>query len=253
VTVYSYGQLEGLWIAAGGSTATAPLAAALAEAESGGNSLAAYPGTTVAPGQGSNTDATGLWQILGVPSGFSPSQLTDPLENAKMAVAKWKAAGGFSPWQTYDTGSYSVRSNVPVIPWTGGGAATTTASTTTTGGGTVQGIQGNVPGVSAPGATASGAVSSGSLGSAGTIPDPSAPGGLIGFTEGLPLGIGNLFKAIEPLLHAVATVIDYSFAVFQPGQGQRALFALGALILAFLSYRVMAGSGSLPFPKVGAV
>ena len=242
MTVYSYGQLEGLWIAAGGSTATAPLAAALAEAESGGNSLAAYPGTTVAPGQGSNTDATGLWQILGVPPGFTPSQLTDPFQNARMAVAKWKAAGGFSPWQTYDTGSYSVRNNVPVIPWTGG---------------TVQGVQGNVPGVSAPGATPSGAVTgSGSVspdvgkGITGTGPDPNAPGGIIGFAEGLPV-IGGLVTALEPLLHAVATVIDYSFTMFEPGQGLRLLFAIGALVIAFLAFRVLASSGTLP--KVGVM
>jgi len=107
MTVYSYAQLEQLWINAGGSSATAPVAAAIAEAESGGNSLAAYPGTTVAPGAGSNTDATGLWQILGVPPGFTPAQLTDPAANAQMAVAKYNAAGGsFSPWVTYTSGAY---------------------------------------------------------------------------------------------------------------------------------------------------
>ena len=106
---YDYAQLEGLWIQAGGPAAQAPVAAAIAEAESGGNPLAAYPGTTVAPGQGSTDDATGLWQILGLPAGdFTAAELTDPLENAEMAVAKYTQAGDwFSPWETYDTGAYA--------------------------------------------------------------------------------------------------------------------------------------------------
>lgn len=107
MTTYSYAQLEGLWDQAGGPTNQAPTAAAIAEAESGGNPDAAYPGQTIAPGTGSNTDATGLWQILGVPSGFTPSELTNPLDNAEMAVTKYTQAGdSFSPWQTYTSGAY---------------------------------------------------------------------------------------------------------------------------------------------------
>jgi hypothetical protein len=143
MAVYSYAQLEQLWINAGGSTATAPVAAAIAEAESGGNSLAAYPGTTVAAGAGSNTDATGLWQILGVPAGFTPAQLTDPVANAQMAVAKYKGAGNsFSPWVTYTSGAYlpyvsnsAVPSStgVPASASAPGAATATTAATTTPG------------------------------------------------------------------------------------------------------------------------
>jgi len=136
MTVYSYAQLEQLWINAGGPAAQAPVAAAIAEAESGGNSLAAYPNTTVAPGKGSNTDATGLWQILGVPPGFTPAQLTDPVANAQMAVAKYKAANNsFTPWQTYTSGAYlaNVSNSTPPsstgVP-TGTATATTTAATT---------------------------------------------------------------------------------------------------------------------------
>ena len=81
-------------------------------------------------------------------------------------------------------------------------------------------------------------------------PSPSSPGGIIGFAEQLPL-IGGLFAAIEPLLHAVATVIDYSFTMFEPGQGQRSLFAVAALILLFLAYKILGGSGVVPHgPKV---
>jgi Lysozyme like domain len=136
MTVYSYAQLEQLWINAGGPAAQAPVAAAIAEAESAGNSLAAYPNTTVAAGKGSNTDATGLWQILGVPPGFTPAQLTDPLANAQMAVAKYNAAGGFTPWVTYTDGDYlaHVSNSIPPspagVPAAGSGTSASAASTT---------------------------------------------------------------------------------------------------------------------------
>lgn len=120
--------------------------------------------------------------------------------------------------------------------WSGGGYSAIGSA------GTVKGVQGNTPGVSAPGAVPSGAVTAGAT---GTGPDPAAPGGIIGFAEGLPV-VGGLVKAIEPLLHAVATVLDYSFMMFQPGQGQRLIFGLGAIVLAFLSFRVLSTSGSLP-------
>ena len=121
-TNYSYGQLEGLWIAAGGPTSQASTAAAVAEAESGGNPDAAYPGLTIPPGTGTWNDATGLWQILGAPSGgnWTAADLTDPYSNAQMAVAKYEQAGNsFSPWQTYDQGNYTV-ANVPPVKWKGG-------------------------------------------------------------------------------------------------------------------------------------
>ena len=145
MTTFTYAQLESLWIQAGGPATVAPVAAAIALAESGGNPLAAYPGTTVAPGQGSTTDATGLWQILGLPAGnFTAAELTDPLSNARMAVAKYQQAGNsFSPWQTFDNGSYAGLVQQGVAPsapdlgdatgTTGGGSATpaqTTSSNT---------------------------------------------------------------------------------------------------------------------------
>ena len=110
MTDYSYAQLEGLWINAGGPRDEAATAAAIAEAESGGNSDARNP-----------SGASGLWQILGNPF---PGNAFDPATNARMAVAKWKAAGGFSPWVTFTNGSYRAYlsgkttpdSNVPGSP-----------------------------------------------------------------------------------------------------------------------------------------
>jgi phage-related protein len=84
---YDKGDLEKLWIAAGGPSSQANLAAAIALAESGGDALAHNP-----------SGASGLWQILGqVVSG----DIFDPLVNARNAVKKWRDAKGFSPWTTY--------------------------------------------------------------------------------------------------------------------------------------------------------
>lgn len=96
MAVYSYAQLETLWINAGGPSSLAPVAAAIAEAESGGNSDAFNP-----------SGASGLWQILGNPF---PGNPFDPATNAKMAVAKWRSnpqgSDNFSPWVTYTDGAY---------------------------------------------------------------------------------------------------------------------------------------------------
>ena len=92
---YSYAQLEGLWINAGGPRSQAPIAAAIAEAESAGNPNARNP-----------SGASGLWQILGAPAGVS-GNMFNPATNARMAVAKFKQAGNkFTPWVTFTNGAY---------------------------------------------------------------------------------------------------------------------------------------------------
>ena len=82
--VYSYSQLEALWVSAGGPPGAAAEMATIAECESGGNPRAYNP-----------SGASGLWQILGNPF---PGDPFDPATNARMAVAKYNAAGGTSPW-----------------------------------------------------------------------------------------------------------------------------------------------------------
>jgi hypothetical protein len=91
---YSYGQLEALWIQAGGSQALAPLMAAIAEAESSGNPTAENP-----------SGATGLWQILGAVNPADQPNLTDPTVNAKEAVLKYQSQG-LGAWVTYTSGAY---------------------------------------------------------------------------------------------------------------------------------------------------
>ena len=106
---FSYGQLEGLWIAQGGPPRLAPIMAAIAMAESGGRSNAQNP-----------SGASGLWQILGNPF---PGNPFDPATNARMAVAKWKSQG-LGAWVTYTSGAYQKYLKRGIAPVTPGGSAT---------------------------------------------------------------------------------------------------------------------------------
>jgi hypothetical protein len=117
MTTYSYSQLEGLWIQGGGSRVLAPLMAAIAMAESSGNSLARNP-----------SGASGLWQINGLPF---PGNPFDPLTNARMAVAKYHEQG-LNAWVTYTNGAYKqfFKGQVPPTAYTGPGGDSTGIQTT---------------------------------------------------------------------------------------------------------------------------
>jgi hypothetical protein len=130
MTTYSYAQLEQLWINAGGSAASAPIAAAIAEAESSGNS-ASVNATDPLPGGGTQT-AWGLWQIANGTHNQPAPNILDPTVNAKQAVAKYQGAGNtFSPWGTYVSGAYLPHVSNGVAPSsTGVPASTATAQTT---------------------------------------------------------------------------------------------------------------------------
>ena len=94
--VYTYRQLEELWILAGGPKTEAPTAAAIALAESGGHANA----------EGHNTNGTidrGLWQINSVHGALST---TNVAANVKAAVQIHKESG-WSPWTTFKTGAYT--------------------------------------------------------------------------------------------------------------------------------------------------
>lgn len=112
MATYNYSQLEGLWIQAGGHKALAPLMAAIAEAESGGNSEAYNP-----------SGASGLWQILGAPDNWVGSEnWFDPSINARAAVAKYREQG-LVAWATYTNGAYRqfLKGKVPPSVNTGKG------------------------------------------------------------------------------------------------------------------------------------
>lgn len=93
---YSYSQLEQLWERAGGSSVTAPLAAAIAMAESSGNASAVNHDSN-------GTVDRGLWQISSV---HGAQSTFDPLANAQAAVNISGNGTNFDPWTTYKTGAY---------------------------------------------------------------------------------------------------------------------------------------------------
>lgn len=90
--------LAQLWIQAGGSPKLANTMAAIAMAESGGLENATNKNTN-------GTTDYGIWQINSS-HGYNPQQLlTDPLYNARAAVAIEKSQG-LTAWTTYSSGAY---------------------------------------------------------------------------------------------------------------------------------------------------
>lgn len=100
---YSLQSLENLWIQAGGDPSVARTMAAVALAESSG-----IP-TNIQQGQPYATTGWGLWQITpgnSEPQFGTDQQLLNPLNNAKAAVAKYRAQG-LGAWTTYTSGAYA--------------------------------------------------------------------------------------------------------------------------------------------------
>lgn len=87
---YSFSQLEDLWKQAGGNPVYAAMAAAIAMAESGGNSDSKN-------GNSNGTTDRGLWQINSIHGGLSTF---DPNANAKAAVSISKNGTTWRPWCT---------------------------------------------------------------------------------------------------------------------------------------------------------
>lgn len=96
----SFAQLEQLWTSVGGNPSAAPVAAAVALAESGGNVGSVNPND---PG-----GSYGLWQINGASHPqYDPTQLaTNPAYNAAAAVQVSNNGTDFRPWTTYTNGAY---------------------------------------------------------------------------------------------------------------------------------------------------
>jgi Transglycosylase SLT domain len=126
---YSFAQLEGLWIQAGGSKALAPLMAGVAEVESGGNPRAYNP-----------SGASGLWQIeIPLHSNLVPGgagNVFNPLDNAIAAVrlSGNTLAGITSNWLDYEppgAAAAIAKENGGTVPAAAGTAATTSATSAT--------------------------------------------------------------------------------------------------------------------------
>jgi hypothetical protein len=94
-------QLEALWISQGGPASGAPLAAAIAMAESSGRTAV----TSANPDGGTNV---GPWQLdtKGKGAGYTVAQLQDPSTNARLAVQGSGGGQDWSAWETYATGAY---------------------------------------------------------------------------------------------------------------------------------------------------
>jgi hypothetical protein len=97
----TYAQLEGYWIQAGGSRELAPLMAAIALAESDGDAGATNP-----TDNGGRQTSWGLWQISNGDHSQPSPNWADPLENARLAVAKQTSSQGLGAWGTYTSGAY---------------------------------------------------------------------------------------------------------------------------------------------------
>lgn len=119
MSTYTYEDLEGIWIRNGGSPAAAPVAAAVAMAESQGNSDAVNR---------NNPDGStdwGLWQINSV---HGAQATLDPDGNAQAAVAISNNGTNWNPWTTYRSGAY--------LQYLHGTATAPTATDLATAGGT---------------------------------------------------------------------------------------------------------------------
>lgn len=91
----SWGQLEQLWINAGGAADKAPIAAAVAMAESGGRNVVSAPNSN-------GSRDVGYWQIN---SAHGSGQATlDPMGNARAAVQISANGSNWRPWCTAWTG-----------------------------------------------------------------------------------------------------------------------------------------------------
>jgi hypothetical protein len=118
-------QLQQLWITNGGNPTAAPMAAAIAEAESSGNTTATNQNTN------GSTDR-GAWQINSVHGALSTY---DPNANAKAAISISGNGTNWGPWTTYTSGAFrKFLSGAATAPVPGTATSTTPATTATAGG-----------------------------------------------------------------------------------------------------------------------
>lgn len=93
----SYTQLMGWWISHGGNATAAPIAAAIAMAESGGCVDATHVNSN------GSTDA-GLWQVNSINA--PPAQMVDPVANVQEAIKLSNNGTRWTPWSTFNSGAY---------------------------------------------------------------------------------------------------------------------------------------------------
>lgn len=229
MTVWSYSQLEEIWIQGGGSRGMAPLMAAIAMVESSGNDHAYNP-----------SGATGLWQIEWplhkglVPGATSQQAYYNPLINAQAAVKLSQNNPSTSPgspvysnWLEWEpAGAYKRFLQSHVAP---SGPVAKGGSSGTKGGGTPA------------------AGSQGSQGSQGSTTTPQAAAQLTSAVSGnLFSQAGNVVSDAGTLLGDAATVLNWFFEFFKPGQGWRIAFGAAAAGAGVAGARQWHSAGSSP-------
>ena len=186
--------------------------AAIAEAESSGNSAAYNP-----------SGASGLWQILGAVNPSDQSSLFNPQVNAKEAVLKYQTQG-LGAWVTYTSGAYKqfLQGSVPPSAVTSQPTSNATSSGTAppAGGATLTTDTGNTN----PLEEGFGAVGSWI--------------NLVPFLGGFVKTIGDGANAVGSVNHLLAYLIDYPLSMFKPGQAWRLVFTAVTALLAFGSFKV---------------
>lgn len=131
MSTLTYAQLEGLWINNGGNKAVAPLAAAIAMAESSGRTDV----TSANPDGGVNV---GLWQLdtKGKGAGHTVAALQDPATNAAVTVEGSKDGTDWSAWATFASGAYKrfmSAGTTPDLSAPGGGSAASASASASAG------------------------------------------------------------------------------------------------------------------------
>jgi hypothetical protein len=207
-TLYTYAQLEGLWINAGGPKVLAPVAAAIAEAESGGCSTALNPDDN-----GGTQSSWGLWQISNGTHSMPVANIYDAGVNAQQAVAKFNGAGqSFSPWGTYASGAYKQFLNSSTTP------------------------DSNVPGSSGSGVSTTGLLSpSDCIWSLPQLPVVGTPGCILSYGQGRAL-IGGAALAAGGFAFFVGLLVLAAGGLQGSGAGHAAGGALegAGAVLAFV-------------------
>lgn len=141
----SHSDLETLWILHGGTQQTADVAAAIAQAESGGCQYAKAGPTDDRPvkqcvyRQTTLENSYGLWQInRNAHPQYGAASLYTPAGNAAAAVAIANGGLSFSAWSTFENGAYKAHltGTVSVTPQPG------TTVTTSSGASTASGLRG---------------------------------------------------------------------------------------------------------------
>lgn len=227
----SFTELEQLWEEAGGSAALAPYAAATAENESSGIVDASNP-----------SGATGLWQIeypdSDVPGYSQEELLTNPLDNAKAAVALSKdtLAGLVSNWTQYEGKTEAQVEAEAAADQKAAGQAVSGAPTPNN-----------------ANAGSAGTTGAAGTGTSGTPTTTGTPGSDSTVNQGQsaitssggwdPLG---LLDDVTGLARDVATVIDYVFGMFGRGQGWRVVFTLAFAAAIYGAYRSLVATGAIP-------